>query len=747
MRPPSRAAGLLIRHVFSPVSPAVVHVRFRSGFKARRSNLDEYPDVPWQTTRIVDNSPPAPLWPAAPRPIPVTELPAYLASRVSNWSDSHTVQTRLIRFGVPPQDVRKALMRFASAMRSENVFEQLGYDAEQLERMSVDVADRNNFHPLDVTLTRLFYEWASHPKSEHSLQSVLPDSTFRTIRTLFRTVDLTNQAARHVHTRTTRPCRKIIMHVGPTNSGKTHNALRALAAAKKGCYAGPLRLLAHEIYMRLNQGQIVPLQIVPLGVDPSPAEPDPATNLEGVDTEGRAVVRKEGDERYARQCNLLTGEEQIILDPEAPLLSCTVEMVPLLQFRDVLVIDEIQMLADPERGTAWTSAVLGANAAELHLCGEEASVPLVQAILRDTGDEIIVNRYERLSPLKVGDSALESLKDIRKGDCVVAFSRSTIFAFRKIKRIIFSQVRKSDGQRDHLLTPPQIKQIAGRAGRFGLHGDDTGGIVTTLLRGDLHILVAAMAYPVSPIRYARIRPDAELEMKIEGLLPPKSSYLTYSEVLHYVSKVDPCYEVQSLATEEAAARAVASVTGRGSVSEEELILLRQAPVPWRNPLATKCGAEFIRFFQSHVFVDVRQALNAGGLLPKLLKAMELSKIQDPSTISEQDMKEVFLSLYDLETVHRMLCSYSWLNYRLPVGFGDGRVARQLKRDTEFVISWCLRELSRRGYTGRTQKRPEGFGSSFPRKPTGNDFGFGKTTRRRSGPFNPFLHDERKKSKR
>ena len=46
--------------------------------------------------------------------------------------------------------------------------------------------------------------------------------------------------------------RKFILHIGPTNSGKTHSALQALAAAPSGVYCGPLRLLANEVYERMN---------------------------------------------------------------------------------------------------------------------------------------------------------------------------------------------------------------------------------------------------------------------------------------------------------------------------------------------------------------------------------------------------------------------------------------------------------------------------------------------------------------
>ena len=40
---------------------------------------------------------------------------------------------------------------------------------------------------------------------------------------------------------------------GPTNSGKTYEALEEFKKAKSGMYCGPLRLLAFEIYERINK--------------------------------------------------------------------------------------------------------------------------------------------------------------------------------------------------------------------------------------------------------------------------------------------------------------------------------------------------------------------------------------------------------------------------------------------------------------------------------------------------------------
>ena len=46
--------------------------------------------------------------------------------------------------------------------------------------------------------------------------------------------------------------RRFVFHAGPTNSGKTHNALERFLNAHTGIYCAPLRMLAHEIYRRSN---------------------------------------------------------------------------------------------------------------------------------------------------------------------------------------------------------------------------------------------------------------------------------------------------------------------------------------------------------------------------------------------------------------------------------------------------------------------------------------------------------------
>ena len=124
--------------------------------------------------------------------------------------------------------------------------------------------------------------------------------------------------------------RRIVAHVGPPNSGKTHNAIQSLAASPSGIYAAPLRLLAQEVHQRLT-----------------------ATGL---------------------PTNLLTGQEHTEV-PTARHTSCTVEMAAAITDHvHCAVLDEAQLIADQGRGWAWTRMLLGANADELLLCGNESVV-------------------------------------------------------------------------------------------------------------------------------------------------------------------------------------------------------------------------------------------------------------------------------------------------------------------------------------------------------------------------------------
>lgn len=108
-------------------------------------------------------------------------------------------------------------------------------------------------------------------------------------------------------------------------------------------------------------------------------------------------------------------------------MACTVEMLGTSIPYEVAVIDEIQMLRDVQRGWAWTRALLGVFAEEVHLCGETAAVDLVKELLYPVGEEVEVRHYKRMTPLKILDQAVEKFENFQPGDCCVAFSKNDIF--------------------------------------------------------------------------------------------------------------------------------------------------------------------------------------------------------------------------------------------------------------------------------------------------------------------------------
>ncbi|CAG8626965.1 3082_t:CDS:2 [Racocetra fulgida] len=283
--------------------------------------------------------------------------------------------------------------------------------------------------------------------------------------------------------------------------------------ANSGVYCGPLRLLAHEVFDRFNN--------------------------KGV------------------PCNLVTGEERRELKGiHVPLTSSTIEMVNLQKQVDVAVIDEIQMISDQQRGWAWTQALLGLQAKEIHICGEPSAVPLVRSICQSINEDIEVREYKRLSTLEISPKSLDGdLKKIKKGDCVVTFSRKSIFSLKhEIEAatglrcavaygslppetrsqqaklfndpnsgfdvlvasdavgMVFESIKKYDGIGIRHIPIPQIKQIAGRAGRFGTENSVGESM-------DLKYIHQAMEAPHKDLEMAGLQPTMEMVELFAHQLP------------------------------------------------------------------------------------------------------------------------------------------------------------------------------------------------------------------------------------
>jgi ATP-dependent RNA helicase SUPV3L1/SUV3 len=80
-----------------------------------------------------------------------------------------------------------------------------------------------------------------------------------------------------------------------------------------------------------------------------------------------------------------------------------------------------------------------------------------------------------------------------------------------IRRIIFTSIRKWDGTADRQLTAAEIKQIAGRAGRYGSRFPS--GTVTAMNAADLRVVADALQQPSEVLTTACLLPSlSQLEL-------------------------------------------------------------------------------------------------------------------------------------------------------------------------------------------------------------------------------------------
>jgi ATP-dependent RNA helicase SUPV3L1/SUV3 len=303
--------------------------------------------------------------------------------------------------------------------------------------------------------------------------------------------------------------RHVYLHIGPTNSGKTHHALQRLAESSKGLYLAPLRLLAWEAAERLNEA--------------------------GCPT------------------NLLTGEEFIPV-ADARVVSATTEMFPKGVY-EVVVIDEAQMVGDPDRGWAWLRALIQADTAELHVCAAPQAEAFLVRMFDDLGDQVSIKHNDRLVPLRPLPDAI-SLNQLPERSAVVAFSRTAVLRLKAeieaihkkpcaviygalppdvrreqarrvrsgecpyvvatdaigmginfpVDHVFLTETTKYDGRMERPLRAEEVLQIIGRAGRFGL--SQAGWYGATSPNNHQYLLATALE-PPAPVTSAYLQPTVE----------------------------------------------------------------------------------------------------------------------------------------------------------------------------------------------------------------------------------------------
>ncbi len=292
--------------------------------------------------------------------------------------------------------------------------------------------------------------------------------------------------------------------LGPTNTGKTHFAIERMLAHRTGMIGLPLRLLAREVY--------------------------------------ETVSRRVGRDAVA----LVTGEERI-MPHGARYWVATAEAMPLHMPVDFIAIDEIQTATDLERGHVFTDRILHARGKhETLLLGAATMAPIIRALL--PGIEIV--ERPRLSQLLYAGS--KKITRLPPRSAIVAFSAREVYAIAELVRrerggaaivmgalsprtrnaqvelyqsgevdflvatdaigmglnldiahVAFSSDTKFDGRQTRPLTPAEMAQIAGRAGRHITNG--TFGVTGHAALFDDEMVTRLQNHEFEPVRLLQWR--------------------------------------------------------------------------------------------------------------------------------------------------------------------------------------------------------------------------------------------------
>ncbi|GIS10132.1 MAG: helicase [Alphaproteobacteria bacterium] len=330
---------------------------------------------------------------------------------------------------------------------------------------------------------------------------------------------------------------KVKALLGPTNTGKTYYAMERMLSHSSGIIGFPLRLLARENYDK--------------------------------------AVSEVGKSKVA----LVTGEEKII-PPNAKYFCCTVESMPLERSFSFVAIDEIQLAADPDRGHIFTDRILNTRGTEeTVLLGAETIKPILQKILPNCSIEI----RPRLSILSY--IGVKKLTRLKPRSAIVAFSIPEVYKIAELIRtkkggaaivmgalsprtrnaqvnlyqngqvdyliatdaigmglnmdidhVAFASDTKFDGKIPRYLNPPEIAQIAGRAGRHSRNG--SFGVVEDHLKFDEETIEQIENHSFFPLKNIWWR-NSELNFdSLKALLSSLEAYPTFNFMRRKVGALD-----------------------------------------------------------------------------------------------------------------------------------------------------------------------------------------------------------------
>ena len=217
-------------------------------------------------------------------------------------------------------------------------------------------------------------------------------------------------------------------------------------------------------------------------------------------------------------------------------------------------------IADRQRGYAWTRAILGVLAPEVHLCAAPEAKDLLIRLIDSCGDSYEVEVHQRTTPLICMSHTIDYQR-VQPGDALITFSKVGVLSVAEdlrqsgkepaiiygalpystrrkqmegflagemeyivstdaigmglnlpIRRIIFMETEKFDGVERRELKAEEIKQIAGRAGRFGMYNRGFVGATQNLpaIRAGLEAVVPPLDYAVAGFSDLVLQVDFDL---------------------------------------------------------------------------------------------------------------------------------------------------------------------------------------------------------------------------------------------
>ena len=265
----------------------------------------------------------------------------------------------------------------------------------------------------------------------------------------------------------------------------------------------------------------------------------------------------------------------------------------------------------------------------------------------------------------------------------------------KIKRVVFVQLSKHNGVREVPLSLSQVKQIGGRAGRFGEHGDASStGIVTCLHKHDLPMLTRAFEVRAPIIRKAVVPFHLVVLTSIAQLLPEAFGLQQLTSLLHMAGRLGPFY---SLPTDGIAWKGMEVIDRYGKdLRLAEKMTFAVCPTSWRSDLEVEVFETYLRRFASGEAVDLEEALTESHLLPTLENVTQ-ARLEHQKTSSTGHILgsargykvQNSETLATLETLHKVLITYIWLAFRMPISFHQQLAAIRLKEETEAGIEFIL----------------------------------------------------------